>query len=138
MIETKNWRTGEVIHSGDFADIEECLLDAIKNDANLCDANLCGANLRDANLCDANLCDADLDKMSASIPAGEEYWIYISPKFVKAGCKSYTPEEWRKMSKQDIALMDGKKALKFYPRLLDLMDFFLGKGDRPEWISNND
>ncbi|AKJ43789.1 pentapeptide repeat family protein [Pragia fontium] len=30
--------------------------------------------------------------------------------------------------------MDGRKALRFYPRLLDLIDFFVGKGERPEWL----
>jgi hypothetical protein len=33
--------------------------------------------------------------------------------------------------------MDGQRALKYYPRLLDLMDFFIGKGDRPDWLENN-
>jgi len=54
---------------------------------------------------------------------------------VQAGCQSHSPEDWRAMSERQIAEMDGKKALRFYPRLLDLMDFFLGEGDRPEWVS---
>jgi hypothetical protein len=34
--------------------------------------------------------------------------------------------------------MDGRKALKFYPRLLDVIDFYIGKGERPEWLNEPD
>ncbi|EAZ9244525.1 pentapeptide repeat-containing protein [Salmonella enterica] len=132
-------------------------------DANLCDAdlrgadlrgaNLCGANLRDAdlrgaNLCGANLCDADLcdaDLRGANLPdltfviLGEKYFISITNgEYVRAGCQNHTVEEWRKYSKQEIAEMDGHKALKFYPRLLDIIDFYLGKGSRPEWLTSKE
>ncbi|CNI15594.1 pentapeptide repeat-containing protein [Yersinia frederiksenii] len=33
--------------------------------------------------------------------------------------------------------MDGKTALKFYPRLLDIIDLYLGKGERPEWLNES-
>ncbi|QGR65272.1 pentapeptide repeat-containing protein [Yersinia intermedia] len=123
--------------------------------ANLCGANLCGADLRDANLrgadlrganlrganlCGANLCGADL--RDADLPdrtyviMGEKYYLQISNgENVRAGCQNHTAEEWRKFSKRDIANMDGKTALKFYPRLLDIIDFYLGKGERPEWLN---
>ncbi|EKD6939852.1 pentapeptide repeat-containing protein [Salmonella enterica] len=116
--------------------------------ANLCDADLCGADLRDANLCDAdlrgaNLCDADL--RGANLPdltfviLGEKYFISITNgEYVRAGCQNHTVEEWRKYSKQEIAEMDGHKALKFYPRLLDIIDFYLGKGSRPEWLTSKE
>ncbi|EQC2673759.1 pentapeptide repeat-containing protein [Yersinia enterocolitica] len=116
--------------------------------ANLCGANLCGANLRDANLRDANLCDANLrgaDLCGANLPdrtyviMGEKYYLQISNgENVRAGCQNHTAEEWRKFSKRDIANMDGKTALKFYPRLLDIIDFYLGKGERPEWLNEPD
>ncbi|MGP8588330.1 pentapeptide repeat-containing protein, partial [Salmonella enterica] len=106
--------------------------------ADLRGANLCGANLRGANLCDANLCDADLrgaDLRGANLPdltfviLGEKYFISITNgEYVRAGCQNHTVEEWRKYSKQEIAEMDGRKALKFYPRLLDIIDFYIGKG----------
>ncbi|WP_232795760.1 pentapeptide repeat-containing protein [Salmonella enterica] len=132
-------------------------------DANLCDANLCGAdlrganlrganlrganlrgaNLRDANLCDANLCGADL--RGADLPdltfviLGEKYFISITNgEYVRAGCQNHTVEEWRKYSKQEIAEMDGRKALKFYPRLLDIIDFYIGKGERPDWLTSKE
>ena len=108
--------------------------------ANLRDANLRGANLSDANLSDANLRDANLS--DAGLPdrtyviMGEKYYLQISNgENVRAGCQSHTVEEWRKFSKRDIADMDGKKALGFYPRLLDIIDFYLGEGERPEWIN---
>ncbi|EIK6402440.1 pentapeptide repeat-containing protein [Salmonella enterica] len=137
-------------------------------DANLCDANLCGADLRganlrganlcDANLCDANLCGADLrganlrganlrgaNLRGADLPdltfviLGEKYFISITNgEYVRAGCQNHTVEEWRKYSKQEIAEMDGRKALKFYPRLLDIIDFYIGKGERPDWLASKE
>ncbi|EAR9995657.1 pentapeptide repeat-containing protein [Salmonella enterica] len=126
--------------------------------ANLCDANLCGANLRGAdlrganlcgaNLCGANLCGADLrgaNLCGANLPdltfviLGEKYFISITNgEYVRAGCQNHTVEEWRKYSKQEIAEMDGRKALKFYPRLLDIIDFYIGKGERPDWLTSKE
>ncbi|HFZ3541979.1 TPA: pentapeptide repeat-containing protein [Salmonella enterica] len=126
--------------------------------ANLCDANLCGANLYGANLCDANLCGANLyganlygadlrgaDLRGANLPdltfviLGEKYFISITNgEYVRAGCQNHTVEEWRKYSKQEIAEMDGRKALKFYPRLLDIIDFYIGKGERPDWLTSKE
>ncbi|EKA2771326.1 pentapeptide repeat-containing protein [Salmonella enterica subsp. enterica serovar 4,[5],12:i:-] len=125
--------------------------------ANLCDANLCGAdlrgadlygadlrgaNLRGANLCDANLCGADL--YGADLPdltfviLGEKYFISITNgEYVRAGCQNHTVEEWRKYSKQEITEMDGRKALKFYPRLLSIIDFYLGAGEWPDWVKSD-
>ncbi|EBX1107747.1 TPA: pentapeptide repeat-containing protein [Salmonella enterica] len=112
--------------------------------ANLCGANLCGADLRganlrgadlrDANLCGANLCGADLPDLTFVI-LGEKYFISITNgEYVRAGCQNHTVEEWRKYSKQEIAEMDGSKALKFYPRLLSIIDFYLGAGEWPDWV----
>ncbi|EBS7913292.1 pentapeptide repeat-containing protein [Salmonella enterica] len=126
--------------------------------ANLCGANLCGANLCGANLCGANLCGADLfdadlrganlrgaDLRGADLPdltfviLGEKYFISITNgEYVRAGCQNHTVEEWRKYSKQEIADMDGRKALKFYPRLLDIIDFYIGKGERPDWLTSKE
>ncbi|END2522499.1 pentapeptide repeat-containing protein [Salmonella enterica] len=115
--------------------------------ANLCGANLCGANLRGANLCGANLCGANLrgaNLCGADLPdltfviLGEKYFISITNgEYVRAGCQNHTVEEWRKYSKQEIAEMDGRKALKFYPRLLSIIDFYLGAGEWPDWVKND-
>ncbi|HAE1090309.1 TPA_asm: pentapeptide repeat-containing protein [Salmonella enterica subsp. enterica serovar Montevideo] len=111
--------------------------------ANLCGANLRGANLRGADLCGADLCGADL--CGANLPdltfviLGEKYFISITNgEYVRAGCQNHTVEEWRKYSKQEIAEMDGRKALKFYPRLLDIIDFYIGKGERPDWLTSKE
>ncbi|HFG9821742.1 TPA: pentapeptide repeat-containing protein [Salmonella enterica subsp. enterica serovar Frintrop] len=111
--------------------------------ANLCGANLCGADLRGADLCGANLRDANL--RGANLPdltfviLGEKYFISITNgEYVRAGCQNHTVEEWRKYSKQEIAEMDGRKALKFYPRLLDIIDFYIGKGERPDWLTSKE
>ncbi|ELC7118654.1 pentapeptide repeat-containing protein [Salmonella enterica] len=119
------------------------LCDANLRGANLCDADLRGADLCDADLCDANLrganlCDADLPDLTFVI-LGEKYFISITNgEYVRAGCQNHTVEEWRKYSKQKIAEMDGRKALKFYPRLLDIIDFYIGKGERPDWLTSKE
>ncbi|EBH8946491.1 pentapeptide repeat-containing protein [Salmonella enterica] len=101
--------------------------------ADLFGANLCGAKLRDANLCGAKLPDLTFVIM------GEKYFISITNgEYVRAGCQNHTVEEWRKYSKREIAEMDGRKALKFYPRLLDIIDFYIGKGDRPDWLTSKE
>ncbi|EGF8056671.1 pentapeptide repeat-containing protein [Salmonella enterica subsp. enterica serovar Hadar] len=105
--------------------------------ADLRGANLCGANLRGANLCDANLCGADLPDLTFVI-LGEKYFISITNgEYVRAGCQNHTVEEWRKYSKQEITEMDGRKALKFYPRLLSIIDFYLGAGEWPDWVKSD-
>ncbi len=126
-------------------------------DANLCDTNLCDANLCDTNLCDANLCDTNLrgadlygadlrdaNLCGADLPdltfviLGEKYFISITNgEYVRAGCQNHTVEEWRKYSKQEITEMDGRKALKFYPRLLSIIDFYLGAGEWPDWVKSD-
>ncbi|ELA5463253.1 pentapeptide repeat-containing protein [Salmonella enterica subsp. enterica serovar Anatum] len=106
--------------------------------ADLRGANLRGADLRGANLRGANLCDADLPDLTFVI-LGEKYFISITNgEYVRAGCQNHTVEEWRKYSKQEIAEMDGRKALKFYPRLLDIIDFYIGKGERPDWLTSKE
>ncbi|HGJ5066525.1 TPA: pentapeptide repeat-containing protein [Salmonella enterica subsp. enterica serovar Muenchen] len=106
--------------------------------ADLRGADLYGADLRYANLCDANLYGADLPDLTFVI-LGEKYFISITNgEYVRAGCQNHTVEEWRKYSKQEIAEMDGRKALKFYPRLLDIIDFYIGKGERPDWLTSKE
>ncbi|HFW2182012.1 TPA: pentapeptide repeat-containing protein [Salmonella enterica subsp. enterica serovar Enteritidis] len=116
--------------------------------ANLRGANLLGADLRGANLLGANLYGANLygaNLRGANLPdltfviLGEKYFISITNgEYVRAGCQNHTVEEWRKYSKQEIAEMDGRKALKFYPRLLDIIDFYIGKGERPDWLTSKE
>ncbi|EAC1084490.1 pentapeptide repeat-containing protein [Salmonella enterica subsp. enterica serovar Newport] len=156
---------GANLYDADLYDADLCganLYDADLCGANLRDADLCGANLRganlrdadlrganlryadlyDADLCGANLRDADL--RGANLPdltfviLGEKYFISITNgEYVRAGCQNHTVEEWRKYSKHEIAEMDGRKALKFYPRLLSIIDFYLGAGEWPDWVKND-
>ncbi|EEM0440170.1 pentapeptide repeat-containing protein [Salmonella enterica subsp. enterica serovar Montevideo] len=106
--------------------------------ANLSDADLSGADLRGADLRGANLSGANLPDLTFVI-LGEKYFISITNgEYVRAGCQNHTVEEWRKYSKQEIAEMDGRKALKFYPRLLDIIDFYIGKGERPDWLTSKE
>ncbi|EDT6313030.1 pentapeptide repeat-containing protein [Salmonella enterica subsp. enterica serovar Thompson] len=132
---------GANLRDADLRDANLC--DADLRDANLCGADLRGADLRGANLCGAdlrgaNLCGADLPDLTFVI-LGEKYFISITNgEYVRAGCQNHTVEEWRKYSKQEIAEMDGRKALKFYPRLLDIIDFYIGKGERPDWLTSKE
>ncbi|ELU7888066.1 pentapeptide repeat-containing protein [Salmonella enterica] len=131
---------GADLRDADLRDANLCgadLRDADLRGANLCDANLCGAGLCGAGLCGANLRDANLPDLTFVI-LGEKYFISITNgEYVRAGCQNHTVEEWRKYSKQEIAEMDGRKALKFYPRLLSIIDFYLGAGEWPDWVKND-
>ncbi|EBV3453203.1 pentapeptide repeat-containing protein [Salmonella enterica subsp. enterica serovar Typhimurium] len=105
--------------------------------ADLRGADLRGADLRCADLRGADLRGADLPDLTFVI-LGEKYFISITNgEYVRAGCQNHTVEEWRKYSKQEIAEMDGRKALKFYPRLLSIIDFYLGAGEWPDWVKND-
>ncbi|EKR5406241.1 pentapeptide repeat-containing protein [Salmonella enterica] len=151
---------GADLRGADLCDANLCDADLYGADlygANLCDADLYGADLRGADLCDANLCGADLcganlrgadlygaDLYGADLPdltfviLGEKYFISITNgEYVRAGCQNHTVEEWRKYSKQEITEMDGRKALKFYPRLLSIIDFYLGAGEWPDWVKSD-
>ncbi|EDN5075988.1 pentapeptide repeat-containing protein, partial [Salmonella enterica subsp. enterica] len=151
---------GANLRGADLRDANLCganLRGADLRDANLCGANLrganlCGANLRGADLCGANLRGANLrgadlrgaDLRGADLPdltfviLGEKYFISITNgEYVRAGCQNHTVEEWRKYSKQEITEMDGRKALKFYPRLLSIIDFYLGAGEWPDWVKSD-
>ncbi|EGG3958311.1 pentapeptide repeat-containing protein [Salmonella enterica] len=147
---------GANLYGADLCDAN--LYGADLRGADLRDANLYGADLRGADLCGADLCDADLcdanlrganlrgaDLRGANLPdltfviLGEKYFISITNgEYVRAGCQNHTVEEWRKYSKQEIAEMDGRKALKFYPRLLDIIDFYIGKGERQDWLTSKE
>ena len=103
-------------------------------------ANLRGVDLRGVDLYGVDLRGVDL--RGANLPdhtyviMGEKYPITITNgEYLRAGCQNHTIEDWRKFTKREIAEMDGKTALKFYPRLLDIADFYLGKGERPEWLN---
>ncbi|HGJ5879928.1 MAG TPA: pentapeptide repeat-containing protein [Arsenophonus nasoniae] len=109
-------------------------------EANLIRADLSGANLHEADLRRANLWGADLS--GAYLPddtfviMGETYPIMITNgEYLRAGCQHHSVEKWRQFSKEEIVNMDGRKALEFYPRLLDMLDFYLGKGERPDWLN---
>ncbi|EAZ9194767.1 pentapeptide repeat-containing protein [Salmonella enterica] len=105
--------------------------------ANLYGADLRGADLRDADLRGADLRGANLPDLTFVI-LGEKYFISITNgEYVRAGCQNHTVEEWRKYSKQEITEMDGRKALKFYPRLLSIIDFYLGAGEWPDWVKSD-
>ena len=115
--------------------------------ANLRGADLRGANLRDANLRDANLlgayllganlCEANLRGTGLVIIYGDMYFISICKDVVRAGCQQHTAAEWRSFSKQQVAEMDGKRSLRYYPHLLGLIDLYCCEGERPDWVNES-
>ena len=120
------------------------------NTADLRGADLSNADLRDVNLRDVDLSCPNLNGTklpeSTFIIYGEKYIISIYGDYVRASScanthyQNHLASEWRQFNKQDILDMDGEDSLKFYPRLLDIIDFYCGKGERPEWLKaqNND
>ena len=102
--------------------------------ADLRGADLREANLRGADLYEADLYGADLPELTFII-TGERYFITIANgKSVRVGCQSHSIDKWRTFTKKQIIEMDGAASLRFYPRLLDIIDFYCGKGERPDWI----
>lgn len=121
----------------DFSNAD--LLGANLNNANLryvnfhC-ANLNGVELRFSNLEGANLYRAILPD-STFVITGEKYFISIvNGNCVRACHESYLVDEWRNFSKEDLLTLDRQSAVDFYPRLLDIIDFYCGKGERPAWL----
>lgn len=114
------------------------LISADLSGADLRNTNLSGANLEHADLRGADLREANFTQTilpkSTFIILGEYYFVSICGDCVRAGCKVYSASEWRQFSMHDISRMHGLRAIKFYPRLLDIIDFYCGKGERPEWL----
>lgn len=103
--------------------------------AYMSEADLSYADLRGAYMIGANLRNAHLPDRTYVI-MGEEYPITITNgEYLRAGFENHTIDDWRKFTKLEIDDMDGNKLLRFYPRLLDIVDFYLGRGPRPEWIN---
>lgn len=104
-------------------------------DAKLCKADLRGANLGKADLRGADLSGADLPDRTYVIH-GEEYEVIITNgEYVRIGDWIYCVNAWRNFSRIEVAGKDGGRVMKFYPRLLDILDFYLGKGSRPAWVN---
>lgn len=104
------------------------------DESNLECAILTGATMENTRLQGANLHGTNLPRLTRVI-YGEKYFLFIyKNKMLRAGCQNHTIEEWRTFSEADIYDMDGQRALQFYPRLLDIIDFYCGKGDRPYWV----
>lgn len=104
---------------------------------NLTELNLIGINLLEANLSTSYLRRVDLSgddlPKSISVIMGKEYFILIV-----GNCVSYLIEEWSQVSKYDLLKLDGITAVRFNPRLLDIIDFYYGKGDRPKWLKEKE
>ena len=94
--------------------------------ANLRGADMSGANLRDADLRGANLygANAQINGHAVIQVNGLPYPILITDTHLRAGCQNHTFAEWRAMTPEQIAKMDGQKAIDFYPTLIGLIDLF--------------
>lgn len=60
---------------------------------------------------------------------GSRYVVTIADEHLIAGCECHTFAEWRGFNDRQIAEMDGRDALMFYPVLLKILDTFVGNKD---------
>lgn len=101
---------------------------------NLNYADLRGADLRGTDLRNASLVETILPELTWVI-YGETYYVQITNGLtLRVGCQEHPIADWRQFSKETVQCMDGQKALDFYPRLIDIIDFCMGDGERPEWV----
>jgi hypothetical protein len=109
--------------------------------ADLSYADLSYADLRYADLSYADLRSADLPE-NTFIITGEHYAITIcNGEYVRAGCQNHTVEGWFNMTREEVINMDGRTSLRYYPRLLDIIDLFIPASEkriRPEWLLNTE
>ena len=124
-----NRYTNDVIFSAEVETVNELVVAAISAKADLREANLRGADLRGAKLFAADLYGANLFGAKAEINGhsvlqinGLAYPILITDTHLRAGCQNHTFAEWRAMTKEQIDGMDGKRAIKFYPVLISIID----------------
>ena len=62
--------------------------------------------------------------------SGLRYTLTITDSHLRAGCQCHTFDQWREFSKEQIAEMDGRDALRFWPTLLVVMNEALSsRGD---------
>ncbi|WP_337022496.1 MULTISPECIES: pentapeptide repeat-containing protein [unclassified Pantoea] len=93
-----------------------------------------GADLFSTDLRGACLRSARLPEGTWLI-SGEIYDIQITNgSLLRVGCEEHPVWDWRSLNREEVLSMDGERALKFYPRLLTLLDCHLGQGERPEWL----
>ena len=92
-------------------------------------ADLRHADLRSADLSSADLRHADLPEETWVI-FGETYFISIHCGILRAGCQELDIKEWRCLSESKIKGMDGERAVNFYPRLIEIIDFYCGKDNK--------
>src|SRR3990167_6263514 len=97
--EIKNRVSGDLIFSCEADSLKSAVRIAIELKANLSGANLSGANLSWANLSWANLSGA---KNKAISIYGLKFPIVVSEEKVFIGCVSYTHEEAKKVSFEDV------------------------------------
>lgn len=116
------------------ADLREAnLLAALLIEADLRNTDLRGANLLHANLRNVKLKDTYLPE-STFIISDEKCFISICGDEVRVDLKVHSVSEWRQFSKQDIVNMFGKNSFKLYSHILDIIDSYCGKGERPKWL----
>jgi hypothetical protein len=123
---------GEVLYSGEYNNIKECVESAVGKSANLIYADLTGANLRGANLTGADLRDANLiyadltganliyadlrraDLRRARMPIFCKWSYSITDnKTINIGCESRTLEDWDNFFKSDEVLTTQRDTKEF-------------------------
>ena len=129
-IEIKNRLTGNVICSGDFNDLRDCV---VENRADLRGVDLRGAYLRGADLWGADLRGADLqgaDLWGADLWGAKNYFnsIDVCIEIIKRNTKLFTDKEWSVIGKiyvnrwcwDTIKNEYGKKPISIFKKLSKL------------------
>ena len=118
------------------------LLAALLIEADLRNTDLRGANLLHANLRNVKLKDTYLPESTFIISdekcfisiCGDEVRVDFRVPSVRVDLRVHSVSEWRQFSKQDIVNMFGKNSFKLYSHILDIIDSYCGKGERPKWL----
>lgn len=74
-----------------------------------------------ADLSGANLSGTQYEKDIPVIINTEYYSIVKCKAYIKIGCETHTPEEWREFNDTQIQEMDGEKALLFWKKYKTLV-----------------
>ena len=124
-VEIKRWDNQEVIHSGYFISIKECLEDGVKRGISFYRADFTGVSLVAVNLTGSKLCGANLrnvylwgckgnNKEIKNIDIFEEYKVVYTKDILQIGCEGHLIEEWEVFSEEEILKMGGQEGLDFW------------------------
>jgi len=103
--------TGSVLYSSEATSLRECLVNAVKDSADLSGADLRGAYLSGAYLRG----DIQITLQPIQVDA-LTYYVIIFDKHMKIGCEFHSISDWWNFPDEAIAEMDGDRAIQFWAK----------------------